>query len=73
MKLTLAHDCSPRLKKGQEVEVDRMLYAKYSETGLLVRVIGVWKKPAWLDIGWFEIGTQKPMMFYKKPRKAGER
>lgn len=54
MKLiVVAHfDYSPKMKVGQEVEVDKI--KKWdSSSGFVVRVVSIWKEPKWFDLYWF--------------------
>lgn len=72
MKLKFSKDFSSRIKSGTVVEVDKMVYARDSRSGLLVRVVGIWKTPKWLDIGWFEIGTRVQKFFCAECKKMKE-
>lgn len=42
-----------KLKKGYEVEVDKIKFDLDFVGGFAVRVISVWKRPRWLAISWF--------------------
>lgn len=55
MKLKFVLDFDDKRKKGFEVEVDRIRYVPTFVGSYAVRVIGVWKRPTWLAIGWFII------------------
>ena len=53
MEVTFRNYFSPKAVRGKVVEVDKIRHG-WSFTGYELRVVGVWKKPAWFDVGWFE-------------------
>ena len=59
MKLTFIYDFSTRIKKGTEVEIDKIKYKKECSSGIMVRVVGLWKKPTWFDLGYFMFFGEK--------------
>lgn len=40
--------------RGRKCTVDAIYYTPNSRSGYMLRVVDVWKKPVWLDSGWFE-------------------
>lgn len=42
-----------KLKKGDEVEIDKIKFAPDNAGAFALRVVGVWKKPVWVSIAWF--------------------
>ena len=56
--MTLNGNVSMRLPKNKKVQVDRIKIAKNSASGYSARVVGVYKNPCYIDMGWFrEFGT----------------
>jgi hypothetical protein len=54
MKLKFIEDFdSNRLKKGYEVEADKIKYSPRFAGYFAVRVVSVWKRPKWIAIAWF--------------------
>jgi hypothetical protein len=60
--MTLKDTYSPRLKKGDVVEVDAIAVRHDCTSGLLLRVVGVWKRPRWFDFGWFVTFSNRASM-----------
>lgn len=54
MKLKAIHGFEPFIKRGQVIEIDNIMRdPNGSASGVKVRVLGVWKKPTWIDLGFF--------------------
>lgn len=54
MKLKVIHDFTPHFKKGDIAEIDNIMRDPDGcASGVKVRVVGVWKSPTWVDLGWF--------------------
>lgn len=53
MKLKLRKDFDRFLKKGTEVEVDKIKFSSKYAGHFGVRVVSEWKKPRYLAITWF--------------------
>jgi hypothetical protein len=47
-------DFNKNIKKGKKVVIDRIKYSPITTNYLFVRVINLWKKPAWFNAGWFK-------------------
>ena len=45
----------PSAPEGTEVIIDAIAGYNDSETRLMMRVVNIWKKPAWFDSFWFDI------------------
>lgn len=65
IKLTMKERYSIHLPKGAIVEVDAIKRAD-SATNYMGRVINYYKKPLWLDMGWF---TEFKRKIIKKNKK----
>ena len=52
MKVTFRKHFSPKAVRGKVVRVDKIRRG-WSRNEYELRVVGVWKKPAWFDVGWF--------------------
>ena len=52
MEVTFRKYFSDKAVGGQIVRVDKIRLG-WSFSGYELRVVGVWKKPAWFDVGWF--------------------
>ena len=55
VKVIGPYDYSPRLKVGDTVTVDKIKKVSTSQSGYMLRVIGLWKNPIWLDLAWFDL------------------
>ena len=53
MKLKFNETYSHQAKKGMTVTVDKIRYKVNARNHFVVRVVGLWKKPQWFDLGWF--------------------
>lgn len=53
LKIIGNSDYNRNFRMGQGVEVDKIEYDKLFDSGYKVRVINIWKKPRWFDLGWF--------------------
>jgi hypothetical protein len=51
--MTLNDNVSLRLPKNKKVQVDRIKIAKNSASGYSARIVGVYKNPLYIDMGWF--------------------
>ena len=57
--LTLSGYISKFLHKNKKVYVDNIRRSKSHASGYSARVVGVYKKPCYIDMGWFkEFGTK---------------
>lgn len=54
MKLKLIHNLNEKYQKGFICEIDNIMYSpRQCASGIRVRVINMYKKPTWFDLGWF--------------------
>lgn len=61
MKLKVIHDFTPHFKKGDVAEIDNIMRDPDGcASGIRVRVVGVWKSPTWVDLGWFVSPVIRP-------------
>lgn len=42
-----------KITKGTKVTVDKIAFDPQFASGVKVRVVSLWKKPTYLDLGWF--------------------
>uniref|UniRef100_A0A6M3LUW1 Uncharacterized protein n=1 Tax=viral metagenome TaxID=1070528 RepID=A0A6M3LUW1_9ZZZZ len=63
-KVVAPFDYSPKMKVGQEVEIDKLMRRVDCESGFMARVVGIWKEPRWFDLGWFipQLKSAQPNM-----------
>ncbi len=52
-KVVAPFDYSPKMKVGQEVEIDKLRRQADCSSGFMARVVGIWEEPRWFDLGWF--------------------
>jgi hypothetical protein len=53
MKLKFREAFHPSAKVGDVAIVDKIKCEPSSKTGVMVRVVNIWKKPTYLDLGFF--------------------
>lgn len=49
----LSEDYNAHWKKGARVKVDAWRFDPNTRRGIALRVVSIWKRPTWMDIGWF--------------------
>lgn len=49
----LSEDYNSRWKKGMRVQIDAVRFDPNTRSGIALRVVNIWKRPAWMDVGWF--------------------
>jgi hypothetical protein len=53
MKMRLVAFFDRNREAGYVMEIDRIRFQQNCSSGVMVRVINEWSRPAWLDLGWF--------------------
>jgi len=52
--LEVIQDNSPRMRVGTKAKIDRIASKVNCGSGIMMRVINIYKKPTWFDSGWFK-------------------
>jgi hypothetical protein len=69
MKLKLARSWNDKAKKGDAFEIVNIMRSPgLCASGVQVLVVGMFKKPTWMDLGWFV-----PPVDFQKTRTIGRK
>lgn len=71
VKVVAPFDYSPKMRAGQEVEIDKLRQWADSSSGFMARVVGIWEEPRWFDLGWFIPEPKKAIS--SKPKQLPRR
>jgi len=70
-KVKAKYSYNTRFQKGQIIEIDGIKNGN-SETGVLLRVAKIWKKPIWFDYAWFESSKLGGQMADRRTKNEGK-